>query len=100
MRDVPSAPRRRPAAVRPGSRGRPPPTVLLRLRALEEERVGRSRISDGPVTHATRHNEQISGGEVNGALPLQLDAKSTRPTKEELILLVRVPRKLALAAHH
>jgi hypothetical protein len=59
--------------------------------------VGR-RLGNGPVTDAARHDEEVTGLQLDGGCVVHFDAEAAVPAEEELVLLVLVPRKLAVEA--
>src|SRR5207302_7413350 len=90
----------RRGALPQDSQGCPFPAVLLRLRTLEEERIGGTSVCDRAMERSARHHEQVASAQVNRALSLELDAERALPAQEQLVLVVGMPRELALAADH
>jgi hypothetical protein len=69
--------------------------VLLRLGALEQQRVGRL-VCNGPVLDPTRHDEEIPGLERDRIATLQFNTEHSLPAQEQLVFVVVVPRELAV----
>jgi hypothetical protein len=70
--------------------------VLLRLRAFEQEH-DRAVGSDRSVLDASRHAEEIASAELDRLAPIEIDPELALPAQEQLVLVVMVPRELAVS---